>query len=178
MFLDLREGDELIESPFQLTDIGIDMTCDIVDHVFRERDAKLFCSLLKDDAADFIVRRRNRGNEPAGKARLQAIFELVDILRRAVARHDDVLLLIEEVIECIEDLHLRRILGAEELHVVDQEEVQISILGTKFRHGVILDGIDQLIGEGFARDEEDGKLRLVFVDVVADGVEQMRLAKT
>lgn len=147
------------------------MTCDIVDHIFRECDIELFCSLLKDDAADLIVRRRDRGDEPAREARLQAVFELVDILRCAVARHDDVLLLIEEVIECIEDLHLRRILGAEELHVVDQEKVQISILGTEFRHGVILDGIDQLIGEGLARDEEDGKLRLVFVDVVADGVE-------
>ena len=29
LFLDLREGDELIESPLQLTDIGIDMTCDM-----------------------------------------------------------------------------------------------------------------------------------------------------
>lgn len=142
------------------------MTCDIVDHVFRECDIELFCPLLKDDTADLIVRRRDRGDEPAREARLQAVFELVDILRCAVARHDDVLLLIEEVIECIEDLHLRRILGAEELHVVDQEEVQISILSTEFRHGVILDGIDQLIGEGLARDEEDGKLRLVFVDVV------------
>ena len=177
LFLDLREGDELIESPLQLTDIGIDMTCDIVDHVFRECNIELFCPLLKDDATDLIVRRRDRGDEPAREARLQAVFELVDILRCAVARHDDVLLLIEEVIECIEDLHLRRILGAEELHIVDQEEVQISILGTEFRHGVILDGIDQLIGESLARDEEDGKLRLVFVDVVADGVEQMRLAK-
>ena len=69
LFLDLREGDELIESPLQFTDIGIDMTCDIVDHVFRECDIELFCPLLKDDAADLIVRRRDRGDEPAREAR-------------------------------------------------------------------------------------------------------------
>ena len=178
LFLDAGEGDQFIESPFQLADIGIDMAGDVVHHVFIQCEIQFFRPLLENDAADFIVRRGNRSHQAAGEAGLQAVFELVDVCRRAVTGHDDVFLLIKEVVEGVEDFHLRGVLGAEELHIVDQKEIQISIFRPELGHGAILDGVDELIGEGFTGNEKHRHVRLIGMDVIANGVEQVGLSQS
>lgn len=48
--LDMGEGDQFIEGPFQFTDIGIDVAGDVVHHVLRQGDAHFsarFCRMMQ-----------------------------------------------------------------------------------------------------------------------------------
>lgn len=177
LLFDAGYHDQAVESAFQLTDIRIDVACNVIDDFIRQIDTLLFSAVLQDDAADFIVRRGNRSDKAARETALQAVFELFNIRWRTVARHDDVLLLVEEFIERVEDFHLRRVPRAEELDIVNQKEVRISVLLAEVIRRMALDGIDQLIRERFTGHEKNGKLRLVFMDVIADRMQKMRLAK-
>ena len=55
--LDMGEGDQFIEGPFQFTDIGIDVAGNVVHHILGQGDAHFFRPFLQDDTADFIIRR-------------------------------------------------------------------------------------------------------------------------
>lgn len=120
----------------------------------------------------------NGSHQAAGKAALQTVLQLVNVRWRTITGHDDVFLLIEKLIEGIENFHLGGILGAEELHIVDEEEIQIPVLGPELGHGVVLDGIDELVGEGFAGNEEYRQAGLISMDIVADGMKQMGLPQS
>lgn len=109
---------------------------------------------------------------------MQAVFQLVDIRRRTITGHDNVFLLIEQFIEGIEDFHLSGIPGTEELHIIDEEEIQVPVLGPEFRHRMILDGIDEFIGECFTGYEENRKVWLIFMYIITDGMEKMGLSQS
>jgi hypothetical protein len=58
------------------------------------------------------------------EARNEALLDARHLLREAVARDGHLLVRLEERVERVEELLLRARLADEELHVVDEEEVQ------------------------------------------------------
>ena len=69
------------------------------------------------------------------------------------------------------------LLTGDELHVVHKEHVGIAVFFPEFLIAPLPDGLDQLIGEGVALQVDDPVVRVVLVDAVGDGVEQVGLAQ-
>src|SRR5262245_30349751 len=83
-----------------------------------------------------------------------------------------------EVVEGVEELLLCPLLAGDELDVIDEEEVDVAILGAKLRRSIVADGVDELVGEALRREVEQAKRGIKAGDLVADGVKQVSLAET
>ena len=82
-----------------------------------------------------------------------------------------------EGVEGVEELHLRRLLAADELDIVNEQQIEVAVLLPKLLTRVVLDGGDDVVREILARYEADVELRMQLVHVVANGVEYMRFAE-
>src|SRR6266404_2172045 len=78
----------------------------------------------------------------------------------------------------MEELLLGSFLARNELNIVDQEEIDVAVLGAKLCSAVVADRIDELVGEAFRREVEEAKRRIEACHLVTDGVQEMRLAET
>ena len=78
----------------------------------------------------------------------------------------------------MEELLLQAFFALEELHVVDQQHVDIAVAATQPGHRVRADGIDVLVHERLGRDVTHLVVLVVVMHVVADGVQQVGLAET
>ena len=65
----------------------------------------------------------------------------------------------------------------QELDIVDEQHVDVPVFVPEGFVGIVLDGADQFIGEGFTGNIQNLHFRMVIMDVVADGVHQMGLAQ-
>ena len=68
-----------------------------------------------------------RGNDVRllvdGEATFEALFEALEVGRRLVSRHDHLAAVLDQRVEGVKELLLRRILAADELNVVDHQHV-------------------------------------------------------
>ena len=64
-----------------------------------------------------------------------------------------------------------------ELHVVHEEYIRRAVLLPEFGVAPLTDGLDELVGEGVALNIDDPVVRVVLVDLVGDGVQQVGLAQ-
>src|SRR5262249_26700442 len=83
-----------------------------------------------------------------------------------------------EVVEGMEELLLRPLLAGNELDVVDEEEVDVSIFGAKLRRSIVADGVDELVGEALRREVEQAKRGIEAGDLMTDGMKEVGLAKS
>src|SRR5215470_6388644 len=81
-------------------------------------------------------------------------------------------------IEGVEEFFLGTLLLREELDVINQQNVDVAKLVAKAGHPVVTKGVDHLVGELFARNVADGRLRLAALYFVPDRLHEMRLAHT
>ena len=77
----------------------------------------------------------------------------------------------------MEHLLLGGLAAGDELHVVHEEYVRRAVLLPKFGVAPFTDGLDELVGEGVALNIDDPVVRVVLVDLVGDGVQQVGLAQ-
>ena len=77
----------------------------------------------------------------------------------------------------IEKLLLGGLTLADKLHVVDHQNVHVAESSAKLQALVLLNGVDKLVGEGFAGNVHDGGVFIVLLHIVADGMHQMGFAK-
>ncbi len=59
---------------------------------------------------------------------------------------------VEERVEGVEKFLLRTLLAAEEMDVVDQEQIGLAIALAEFDQVVVLDRVDELVDEKLARE--------------------------
>ena len=83
-----------------------------------------------------------------------------------------------EIVERVEELLLGPFLAGDELDVVDQEQVDVAVLGAELRGSVVADGVDELVGEALGGEVEKTQCWIQTGDLVTDGVEEMGLAET
>src|SRR5215475_14063940 len=83
-----------------------------------------------------------------------------------------------KIVEGMEKLLLSSLLSGDELDVVDEEEVDIAVLGTKLRRSIVADGVDELVGEALRREVEQAKRGIEAGDLMTDGMKEVGLAKT
>jgi hypothetical protein len=79
----------------------------------------------EDGDAGLEVGRLDVGGQAPLEAGDEAGLELLDLAGAAVAGEDDLFAGLEEVVEGVEELLLDALLAGEELHVVDQQHVDV-----------------------------------------------------
>jgi hypothetical protein len=117
------------------------------------------------------------GDEAPLEAGNEALFEAGDFLRGAVAGEDDLLAGVVERVEGVEELLLGALLVGQVVDVVDQEEVDVAVAVAEGLEVALLDGGDEVVGEGFAAQVEDRAVRVAAERLVGDGLEEVRLAE-
>ena len=77
----------------------------------------------------------------------------------------------------MEKFLLRGVLARDELDIVHEEEVGVAVFVTELEVLAAADGVDQLVCELVALDVDDVIVRVLALDLVGDGIEQVRLAE-
>src|SRR5436190_24065833 len=106
------------------------------------------------------------------------MLEIRDLGRRTVARKHDLLMPVEKRVERVEKFFLRALFAAEELDVVNQEQIGLPIAFAKFDEVVVLDGVDEFVDKKFARKVHDLGVFLFHSDELSDRLHQVRLAES
>ena len=95
---------------------------------------------------------------------------------RTVGGQDDLLVALVEIVEGMEELLLRGVFAGNELNIVDQEQVRAAVFEAELVVLAFAQSVDQLVGELVALDIDDVVVRMRFVNLVGNGIEQVRLA--
>ena len=95
-----------------------------------------------------------------------------------VAGHHDVALLGQQCFEGVEELFLRAILVGEELHVVDQQQIERMVAFLEFVKSLALVGFNHIRNKLFGVDVENFGIRLVGQQLVAHRMYQVGLAQS
>ncbi len=132
--------------------------------------------LAQDGDAGLKVWIFQVAEQAALKAGHQPLFQVRDILGRAVGGEHDLLSGVKQGVEGVEKLFLRAFLAGEEMDVIHQQQVNFAVFGTEFRHLVGADGFDHLVGKLFAGGVIDGAVAPLFRHEVAHRLHQMRLS--
>ena len=101
-----------------------------------KRDAFRFGLLVEDRHLGFEVGRLDVHHQAPLEARAQAFHQAGRIIGRRIARDDDLLLVLVELVEGVEEFFLRALLAGEDLNIVDQQHVRRAIVPMKQRHTV------------------------------------------
>ena len=83
-----------------------------------------------------------------------------------------------ESIEGVKKFLLRPLLPAEELNIVDQEQIRLPVTFAEFHQSVVLDGVDEFVDKEFARQVHHPRRFLFRPDVLADRLHQVRLSES
>ena len=132
--------------------------------------------LLQDRDFGLQVRRLDVGDQSPLEAAAQPVFNLGQLLRRAVAGDHDLPHALVQGVEGVEELFLGALLVHQELDVVDQQDIHVAILVAEAGHLAVAQRVDHVVGEALAGDVADGLFRRPQLDLVADGLHQVGLA--
>src|SRR5262249_56345481 len=110
--------------------------------------------LLEDGDASLEVRWLDIGDQAPFEARAEALLDVGDLFRRGIRGEDDLAMTLVQVVERVEELLLGAFLAGDEVDVVDQEEIDVAVLGAEFCGSVVTDGVDQLVGEALGGEVE------------------------
>ena len=132
---------------------------------------------LEDRDFGLEIRRLDVGDQAPLESRAQPLLELRDLVRRAVAADDDLLLRVVERVEGVEELGLGAFLAGQELDVVDEQHVDAAIALAEVEDPVVADRVDHLVHEALGRDVGQLQRLEVIEHVVPDRVHQVRLAQ-
>ena len=128
----------------------------------------------QDGGAQGLVERADLDHETAGEPRADALVERLEIGRRTVRRHHDLAAGIDQRIERVAEF-LLDLLALDELHVVEDEQVDAAQPLLEGERRLRLQGGDEAVHEAVGREIDDpAALR---AHLVADGVQEMRLAE-
>ena len=170
-------GDEARERTLNLAYGGAaafrHQACDI----FRQFTPWRAAFLSHDRHAHLRRRRVNVGNQPAFKAASQALFQLGNGVRRFVRRQHHLASGRVERIERVEELLLRTLLSGQELHVVEDEHVELTETVAERCHLVLPQARDQRVHEGLGGQRRDATARRTAEQLVRQRIDQVRLAK-
>src|SRR5438477_12893215 len=106
------------------------------------------------------------------------MLQIGDLRCRTIAREHDLFMAIKQRVEGVEKLLLRALLATKKLDVIDQKEFRLTIALAEFDQVIVLNRIDELVDEQFAREIHHFGRFLFDPSVMPDGLHQMRLPKS
>ena len=132
---------------------------------------------LQDAEPQLVVGRMQVDDQPPLQPRLDPLLEPVDLARRPVGGDDDLLLLLDQRVEGVEELLLRRVLAGDELHVVDHQHVDRAEHLLEAVHLLEAQRRDEAVHELLGREVEHPRLGVAAAHLPGDGVHQVGLAE-
>ena len=167
------------QCPLQVADVRGDPAREKLEH--RGRYAGTVPGALglglQDAKAELVRRRMHFRHQTPAETRAHALVHVFEIGGQAVARHDDLLVLFDQRIERVEELFLRRILAAHELHVIDEEQIGRPDQLLERHDAVEPQGVDELVHEFLGADVQHPAVGPTHAEAQADGVHQVALAE-
>ena len=133
--------------------------------------------VLQDGDPGFQVGYLDIGTQSPLEAGKEAVFDPGDFRGGAIGAQDDLPACLVQFVEDVEELFLRLFLASEELHVIDDQQIDPPVEVGEARDAVFLNRSDELGGELFARHVEGAQILAFLLDVVADGLDDMGLPK-
>src|SRR5436190_5060618 len=85
---------------------------------------------------------------------------------------------VEQGVECVKEFLLRALLSSQKLNVIDQKKICLAIAFSELNQVTVLDRVDELVDEEFARDVDHFHVFLLRPGALTDGLHQMGLAET
>ena len=132
----------------------------------------------QDRHAHLELGRFERHRKAPAETRNQPLLDAGDFLGVGVAGDHHLLVRLDERVEQIEELFLGSALAAEELDVVDEQQIERAVVTLEVVEGLVLIGPHHVGDVGLGVDVADLRLGAGVEDVIADGLDQVRLAKT
>ena len=120
---------------------------------------------------------RNVGHHAPLEAALEAVFEARNLRRRTVRGEHDLAPRLVECIERVEELLLRLLLAGQHMHVVDEQQVGLTVATLELVHRAFFDGVDHVVQELFGGDICDPHRRIALQDAVGNGLHEVGLAE-
>ena len=142
-----------------------------------ECDVQAFRFLFQNRNARLDVRRLQLRRHAPLEPRNEALLQLFDLARRTVTGKDNLLVAVVQGVEGVKKLLLRAFLAPKKLDIVNHQDIRVAILLAEFHQCAVLDGIDELVGKLLAGKVNHARGFLVVDHVVADGLQQVRLAQ-
>ncbi len=122
---------------FEFADVGGDIGGDEPQD-FGGYDEVFFTRLvLKNGHAGFEVGRLDIHNEAPFEAGDEACLNALKFLGASVAGQDDLLVHVEEDVERVEEFFLGAFLSADEVDIVDHEDVHFAVFSAEFLSGLV-----------------------------------------
>ncbi len=116
--------------------------------------------------------------KPPAEARDQALLDPGDLLGIRVAGDHHLLMRFDQSIEQIEELLLRARLVAEELDIVDEQEIERPVVAFELVERLVLVGAHDVGHVGLGMDVADPGVGVGVQNVIADRLDEMGLAQT
>ena len=133
-------------------------------------------ALRQDLVTKLIVHGPDLGDKSAAKPRAHAHVELVELGRRPVCRHHDLPPAVDQRVQRMAKLLLDG-RPLQELHVVDQQNVDLAELLLEGERVPRTQGLHEAGHEALGGEIEDLRLGLALLHIPGNGVQQMRLAE-
>ena len=168
--------EELYEGAFQLAYILLDMLRHEFDEFIRDGDALVVGLAVQNGDSGFQLGLLQVGHEPALKPRKQPVRHAGNVLRRAVCRENNLFSGLMQQVERVEQALLRDRLVAEELDVVNDQQVYVAVEGDEVVVPVCPQRLHVVRREVVARRIQD-LVVAVLPDMVADGLHEVRFAQ-
>ncbi len=116
-------------------------------------------------------------HQPALQARFDAFLQVLDLARGAVGRDDDLLVLIDQRIECVKEFLLRGILAGNELHVIDHQHVDRAEDFLEIHDLPFAQRLHEAVHELLGRQVKHAQVRAAGLQFMRDGMHQVGLAQ-
>ena len=173
-----RIGQDLAQRAFQFAHVGAHVLGDEEGHVLGQLAPFGLRLVHQDRHAHFQLGRLDCHRQAGIETRHQALGDVGQTLGIGIAGHHDVAALGQQRLEGIEEFFLRLVLAGKELHVVDQQQVERVVARLEFVEGLALVGLDHVRHELFGVGVEHAGVGLELQQLVAHGLQQVRLAQT
>jgi hypothetical protein len=132
--------------------------------------------LLEDLVAELVVHRADLGDEPAAEPRAHAHVKLVELGRRTIGRDHHLAPAVDQRVQRMAELLLDS-RALQELHVVDQENVDLAELLLEGERVARAQGLHEARHEALCREVEHLRLGLPLLHVPGNGVQEVGLAE-
>ncbi len=133
--------------------------------------------LLEDLVAQLVIHGADLGHEPAAEPRPHAHVELVELGRRPVGRHHHLPPAVDQRVQRVAELLLDG-RALQELHVVDQENIDIAQLLLEGERVTRAQGLHEARHEALGGEVEHLGFGLALLHLPRDGVQQMGFAQS
>ena len=173
----VRVGDDPLERAFELAHVAANVLGDEERDLLVEAHPGLLGLREQDRDAHLELGRFQGHGEAPAEAGDQPFLDARDLLRVGVAGDDHLLVAFDERVEQVEELFLRAALAAEELDVVDEEQVERPVVALELVERLVLVGAHDVGHVGLGVDVADLRVGLALQDVVADRLDQVGLAQ-